>query len=164
MCRVSCRLKVSRATSRPQDGQCRRNGKVLTRKTSWALRAQDAAATKVGNESGTLYQTATKAAWLSRVCFPRPLRESTSCRGSIFSPVKRELLSLENNLVCCGGLLFIISHQLSLGSDLCDLEFGCRTDFIFKQKEVDPEGAEPGREGLCCCVASEEHSLSIFYR
>lgn len=84
MCRVSWRLKVSHAASRRQlsGGQnhpgrkCRRNGKVLTRKTSWTLRLQDAAATKVGNESGTLSKT-TKAPWLFQVlnfrAVPAPL-------------------------------------------------------------------------------------------
>lgn len=87
---------------------------------------------------------------------------------SIFPPFKWELLSLENNLVCRGGLLlffFIIPHQLSLGSDLCDLEFGCRTDFISKQKDVDSEAPEPDPDGLLSCVALDklcaDHFLSV---
>lgn len=192
MCRVSCWLKVSHATSRRQlsggqnhpDSKCRRNAKVLTRKTSWTLCLQDAAATKVGNESGTLYKTTTKAPWISSIWIfgvdaPLPCTSVTAVwiprihkllslhmLVSIFSSFKWELLSLENNLVCCSGLLFIISHQLSLGSDLCDLEFGCRTDFIFNQKDVDSEGAEPDKDGLLCCVAFEKslcgyHILSV---
>lgn len=63
---------------------------------------------------------------------------------------------------CVLDYFFIISHQLSLGSDLCDLEFGCRTDFIFNPKDVDSEGTEPDRDGLWCCVALEK-SLCLSY-
>lgn len=181
MCRVSCWLKVSHATSRRQlsggqnhpDSKCRRNGKVLTRKTSWTLRLQDAAATKVGNESGTLYKTTTKTPLLSSIWIlpctsvtaawiPRsPKLLILRMLVLVFSPFKRELLSLENNLVHCGGLLFIISPQLSLGSDLCDLEFGGWTDFIFSQKDVDSEDTEPDRDGLLCYVALEKSLCAL---
>lgn len=51
---------------------------------------------------------------------------------AIHSPLKYAFLSLENNLVCCRGLLFIISHQFPVESDLCDNRSGCRTDFHFQ--------------------------------
>lgn len=54
---ATSRRPFSGGLNRP-DSKCRRNGKVLTRKTSWNPRLQDAAATKVGavapNNRGTL--------------------------------------------------------------------------------------------------------------
>lgn len=100
------------------DSRCRRNGKVLTRKTSWNPRLQDAAAIKVGavapNEANSS-QTTSKALWLPTI---RIFEASLYCYVNCYVNLGFNLLSSQTRTFiprkhsCVRRIIFfIISHR-----------------------------------------------------